>query len=155
MYKILMVRSSFYPEISDMLLNGSRAFLDSHEEEIEYNILDVPGCFEIPAAINFALDHYDGFIALGCVIRGQTSHYDIVSRECSRAIMDITTDLGIPIGFGILTTENYEQALERADPKRKNLGAKAAEACIHMLNIKNVFNEIENNDLSDNIIHDY
>ena len=108
----------------------------------------MPGAFEIPAAIRFAIaaqqvgtadSRYTGYIALGCVIRGETSHYDYVCGESARALMDLTQQFSIALGYGILTCENGEQAWARADRKRKNKGADAANACLAMIGLKRNF----------------
>ena len=98
----------------------------------------VPGVFEIPTAIKFAWDdiRFDGCVTLGCVIRGETDHYDHICREVSRALMDLSIALKIPHGLGIITCENREQAWERADIKQKNIGARAANACLRMIEIR-------------------
>ena len=83
---------------------------------------------------------YDGFIALGCVIRGETDHYDQICREASRALMDVSI-AGIPVGFGILTCGTYDQAKERADVDRKNKGAEAARACLRMIEVRRILNQ--------------
>lgn len=138
--RVLIVEAQFYPEIADEMARGVIASLD--EAGVAFDRLEVPGTFEIPAAIRFAsdatnLDHaYDGFIALGCVIRGETDHYDHICRETSRALMDLSVNQDLAIGYGILTCETMEQAGARADVARKNKGADAANACLRMMEIK-------------------
>ncbi len=141
MTKILIVRAVFYQDLADMLLAGAAAELD--KLGINYEVIDVPGCFEIPAAISMAVGthNYEAYIALGAVIKGETDHYDYVCAECARGINDLAMEYGIAIGFGVLTTQNQEQAIKRADPKQKNKGAEAAKAAFTMLNIKNKFIE--------------
>jgi 6,7-dimethyl-8-ribityllumazine synthase len=134
---ILIVQARFYDDIANMLVEGAVTTLDAAGatwEEIE-----VPGAFEIPATINWALANYDGFIALGCVIRGETTHYDYVCGESARGLQELALHKQAPIGYGILTTENREQAVVRADPKQKNKGKDAAEACLRMVEIKRRF----------------
>jgi 6,7-dimethyl-8-ribityllumazine synthase len=127
--RILIVESRYYEHIAAELLKGARAALEAAGCDVE--VLTVPGALEIPAAISIALNEgeYDGFVALGCVIRGETTHYDIVAGESARAIMDLNLE-GACIGNGILTVENEAQALARARVGEMNKGAGAAEACI-------------------------
>ena len=101
--------------------------LDIH---IDYSIHKVPGAFEIPFMISRGSDLYDGFVALGCIIKGQTYHFEIISNEVTRKLMDLSIDIDKPIGFGILTCQNKEQAKERSDPTKGNKGAEAARGCI-------------------------
>jgi 6,7-dimethyl-8-ribityllumazine synthase len=104
-------------------------------------VIEIPGAFEAPAAIAFAAQGgaYDGYVALGCVIRGETSHYDYVCGESARGLMDLAIQDGLPIGYGILTVENEAQAKERADPERRDKGGEAARACLAMLALRNRF----------------
>lgn len=134
--KILIIEARFYEHIADMLYEAAIKELGGYQIER----LQVPGAFEIPAAIKFASNSnkYDGFIALGCVIRGKTTHYDYVCNETARCIANLGLD-GLAIGFGLITVENEAQALERADFKQKNIGGKAAIACIKMMEIKNIY----------------
>ena len=137
MSEILIVNAPYYKDISDMLLEGAQKVLNTHG--MSYDILEVPGALEIPAVIAMASDAFSGFIALGCVIRGETSHYDIVAGESARAIMDLTTHKNLCIGNGILTCENSNQAIVRADPKQNNKGADAANAALALIQIKKRF----------------
>ena len=136
---ILIVESSYYEDITDALIKGASTTLEAAEQSIER--IAVPGVFEIPAAIQFAWNemYFDGCVTLGCVIRGETDHYEHICREVSRALMDISIRCNMPHGFGVLTCENREQAWERADIKQKNRGARAAEACLQMINVKTRF----------------
>lgn len=138
MAKILIVEARFYGHLNDMLIRGARAAIEAAGHEVE--VLTVPGALEIPGAIAVALesDQYDGFVAIGVVIRGETYHFEIVAGESARAIMALTMD-GIAIGNGILTVENEEQALVRADPAQKNKGGEAAEAALALLKIQERF----------------
>ncbi len=129
--KILIVISNYYEEIGNNLLKGSIAELNIHN--IEYDILYAPGCFEIPFLISKNLKKYRGFIALGCVIRGETYHFNLIANECARKIMEISNQYLKPIGFGILTCDNINQAKIRSDTKKKNKGKEAANACIKLL----------------------
>ena len=132
---ILIITSRFYPEISSSL--ESEAVNLIKEEGYDYKLIDVPGAFEIPAAIAYAAksSKYIGYIALGCVIRGETSHYDYVCNESARALMQLSID-GLSIGYGILTCENMEQAIVRASPDGLNKGKAATLACLRMIELK-------------------
>ena len=143
---VLIIEARFYPEIAEALVTGAVKTLKA--AGYKYERLEVPGVFEIPAAINIALnsgdaqaglDTYSGIIAFGCVIRGETDHYDHVCRESSRALMELTTKNILAFGFGVLTCENREQAEFRAAINGKNKGGEAAEACIRMMEIKRRF----------------
>ncbi len=133
---ILIIEARFYEEIAESLLIGTNSILESENKSVTR--VSVPGVFEIPSALQFAWDekNFDGCITLGCVIRGETDHYNHICREVSRALMDLSIKLDIPHGFGILTCENLSQARERADIKQKNIGARAAIACLRMVEIK-------------------
>ena len=131
--KILIVASNYYNEISDNLITGSTEYLS--EKKIKYEIIYAPGCFEIPILIKRNINDFKGFIGLGCVIRGETYHFEIISNECGRAIMDLSITHNKPIGFGILTCENYNQAFVRSNPNEKNKGKEAASACLQLLEI--------------------
>ena len=132
MAKFLIIEARFYDQLNDMLLDGARAALDDagHKHET----ITVPGALEVPGAIAMAAEsgRYDGFVALGVVIRGETYHFEIVSNESARGIMALTMD-GIAIGNGILTVENEAQALARASRHDKDKGGEAAKAAIAML----------------------
>ena len=129
--KVLIVISDYYKEIGKNLLKGSINELKLNN--INYDILFAPGCFEIPFLISKNIKNYKGFIALGCVIRGETYHFELIANECSRKIIDISNEHLKPIGFGILTCENIKQAKIRSDIKKKNKGKEAANACIKLL----------------------
>ncbi len=138
--QVLIVEARFYDELADEMFRGASAELAG----AEVTRWPVPGCFELPAAIRMALDggasggcpRFDGFIALGCVVRGETDHYDHICRETSRALMDLTTGEGIALGFGVLTCETYDQARVRAALDGKNKGADAARACLRMMALR-------------------
>lgn len=138
MAKFLIVEARWYDHINDMLIAGAKAALDKAGHLSE--VLTVPGSLEIPAAVAMAAEtgRYDGFVAIGVVIRGETYHFEVVSNESARGLMALTLD-GIAIGNGILTVENEAQALDRADPSRKNKGGEAATAAIRMLAIAQGF----------------
>ena len=129
--KVLIVISNYYEEIGNNLLKGSINELELNN--INYDILFAPGCFEIPFLISRNIKKYKGFIALGCVIRGETYHFELIANECARKIIDISNKHLKPIGFGILTCENIKQAKIRSDIKKKNKGKEAANACIRLL----------------------
>lgn len=138
MARILIVEARFYAHLNDMLIAGARAALEAAGHEVE--VLTVPGALEIPGAIALAAeaDLYDGFVAIGVVIRGETYHFEIVAGESARAIMALTMD-GIAIGNGILTVENEAQALVRADPAQKDKGGEAALAALALLKLREKF----------------
>ncbi len=132
MTKILIVEARYYADISDALLKSASAALKAAGAEVE--VLTVPGALEIPGAIALAsVRDYDGFVALGCVIRGETTHYEIVSNESARGLMDLTVRDKLAIGNGILTVENEDQARARTDASRvEDKGANAAKAALAM-----------------------
>lgn len=140
MAKVLIVEARFYQDIADELVKGATAHLDA--AGVAFDRIAVPGAFEIPAAIAFAhrgAAGYDGYVALGCVIRGETTHYDYVCGESARGLQDLAVREGLAIGYGILTVENGEQGWARASVDRKNKGRDAAEACLAMIAIKQRF----------------
>jgi 6,7-dimethyl-8-ribityllumazine synthase len=133
---ILIVEARFYEKIADWLFDGASKVIAGSNHGVER--ISVPGVFEIPAAVKFGWNtgKYDGVVSLGCVIRGQTDHYDHICREVSRALMDLSIHGAMPHGFGILTCENGDQAYERADVTKRDLGGKAAKACLAMIDIR-------------------
>lgn len=139
MAKFLIVEARFYDHLNDMLVAGAKAALKAKGHEVE--VITVPGALEIPGTISMAAEAqvYDGFVAIGVVIRGETYHFEIVAGESARGIMALTMD-GIAIGNGILTVENEAQAIVRADPKQKDKGGEAAIAAMALLNLQNRFN---------------
>jgi 6,7-dimethyl-8-ribityllumazine synthase len=136
---LLIVEARFYDDISDRLLEGAKRALAA--EGATFDRVIVPGALEIPAAIRLALDgaDYDGFVALGCVIRGETSHYDIVAGESARGLIDLAVQRGALIGNGILTIDDGAQARVRADPDGKDKGGAAARAALALVQIKRCF----------------
>ncbi len=138
MAKFLIVEARFYDHLNDMLVAGARAAIEDAGHACE--VITVPGALEIPGAIALAAEsgRYEGFVAIGVVIRGETYHFEIVAGESARGIMALTMD-GIAIGNGILTVENEAQALVRADPTQKDKGGEAAKAAIAMLDLKSRF----------------
>jgi 6,7-dimethyl-8-ribityllumazine synthase len=141
MKKFLIIQARFYENISDLLLDG--AVEELKKNNIQYDIIDVLGALEIAPAIAMAEKsrQYDAFVALGCVIRGETSHYDIVAGESARAISELSVHKKIAIGNGILTTENEQQAIARADKFKKNKGGFAVKACLELISIKERFHK--------------
>ncbi|HUB85260.1 MAG TPA: 6,7-dimethyl-8-ribityllumazine synthase [Rhizomicrobium sp.] len=138
---ILIVEARYYAHIADYLLDGATAALSAGGASFER--VTVPGALEIPAAILFAAKMsegagktYDGFVALGCVIRGETYHFEIVAGESARGLMDLGLHHGVCIGNGILTVENEEQALVRATPTGGDKGGDAARACLALINLR-------------------
>ncbi|MFM5895889.1 MAG: 6,7-dimethyl-8-ribityllumazine synthase [Novosphingobium sp.] len=138
MANFLIIEARFYDHLNDMLVEGARAALKAAGHKVE--AITVPGALEIPGAIALAeaSGQYEGFVAIGVVIRGETYHFEIVAGESARGIMALTMD-GFAIGNGILTVENKAQALVRADPKQKNKGGEAAEAAMALLALKEKF----------------
>lgn len=134
MARFLIVEARFYNHLNDMLIAGAKAALETAGHDVD--VLTVPGALEIPGTISMAADSgkYDGFVAIGVVIRGETYHFEIVAGESARGVMALTMD-GIAIGNGILTVENEDQALVRADPAQKNKGGEAAQAAMTLLDI--------------------
>ena len=137
--KVLVVVAPYYKEIADDLVAGATAEISASGAEFE--IVNVPGALEVPTAIGMAsrLCDFDAYVALGCVIRGETSHYDIVAENSAKALSQLGLD-GICIGNGILTVDSIEQAIERSDPKVKNKGKDVAKALISLLLIKQNYN---------------
>ncbi|MEL7129949.1 MAG: 6,7-dimethyl-8-ribityllumazine synthase [Pseudomonadota bacterium] len=137
--RVLIATSRYYDHITLELEAGAGEVLTEADAVVE--TIEVPGALEVPGVIAMAADssRYDGYIALGCVIRGETSHYDYVCSESARGLMWLTVDRRLAIGNGILTVENEDQAMARADRKRKNKGRDAAEACLKMIELRRKF----------------
>ena len=129
--KILIVSANYYKEISKNLELGASKTLK--ENGYEYEIINAPGCFEIPYLIKKNIDKFIGFISLGCIIKGDTYHFEVIANETSRKIMDLSVEFNVPIGFGILTCYDLDQAIMRSDVNQKNKGQEAALACIELL----------------------
>lgn len=138
MAKFLIVEARFYNHLNDKLVAGAKAAIKAAGHSSE--VITVPGALEIPAAIALAdsTGDYDGYVAIGVVIRGETYHFEIVAGESARGIMALSMD-GLPIGNGILTVENEEQALVRADPAQKDKGGEAAKAAVALYALKEKF----------------
>ena len=142
---VMIVEAPYYTHIAEELARGAIQALDA--AGASYERFAVPGAFEIPAAIRVAIEarghdirrRFDGYIALGCVIRGETTHYDYVCEQCARGLQDLALEYGVAIGFGVLTVENEAQALARAKVERKNKGGEAARACLAMIELRHQF----------------
>jgi|SRR6516225_1163069 len=141
---LLIVEARFYDDLADELLQGAVQVLE--RAGASYERVTVPGALEIPAAVRMALQamenetaNYDAFVVLGCVIRGETYHFNIVSDQSARAIMDLAVDHGLALGNGILTVENDDQAWARARVSEQNKGGAAAEAALAMLALRQKF----------------
>jgi 6,7-dimethyl-8-ribityllumazine synthase len=139
--RVVIVEARFYDDIQDALLEGAVAELDA--AGVGYDVISVPGALEIPSAVAIALDgamkkgrSYDGAIALGCVIRGDTIHFEVVSMESARALMDLSVARSLPLGNGIITVNDEKQAWARARVAELNKGGDAARAAIAMIRIK-------------------
>ena len=137
---ILIVEARYYEAIADEMARGAVATLEAAGAAFER--ITVPGAFEIPAAVQMAVQtgSYDGYVALGCVIRGETTHYDYVCGESARGLQDLALRHAIAIGYGILTVENEAQAWDRARVDRQDKGGGAARACLDMLSLRQRFN---------------
>ena len=142
--KVLIILSKYYEEISENLLNSAVNFLE--EKSILFDVVEVPGALEIPQVLNLQTDIsknksliYEGYIALGCVIKGETYHFEIVSNETNRCLMNVALKYSLPLGNGVITSYNYEQALKRSLEK----GKEAALACYELIKIKNYNNNVD------------
>jgi len=140
---IMIVEARFYEDLADEMLRGAERALTA--AGATYEVFSVPGAFEIPAAVQCAIramdfdpgrQRFDGYVALGCVIRGETTHYDYVCGESARALMDLSTRYSLAMGYGILTCENGDQAWARAGLNSGDKGGSAANACLHMVGLK-------------------
>ena len=134
--RVLVVEARYYAHIADELLKGATAVLA--EAGAEYDVVTVPGALEIPTAIAIGTDagNYDGAVALGCVIQGQTFHFDIVAMQSARALIDLSVARSLPVGNGILTVDTEAQALERAKSDQRNKGGEAAKAALALIRLK-------------------
>jgi len=143
---VLVIEARFYEDIADELYRGAAAELDAGG--VTHERVSVPGVFEIPAVVRMAVRsmdffagrrRFDGYVALGCVIRGETTHYDYVCSESARKLQDLACEYALALGYGILTCENGEQAWVRASVDKRNKGKDAAAACLAMLDVKRRF----------------
>jgi 6,7-dimethyl-8-ribityllumazine synthase len=139
--RMLVVEARFYDDIANALLEGATGALKT--AGVTWDVISVPGSLEVAPAIAIAVDAartqrrpYDGAVALGCVIRGETSHYDIVANESARALMELSVALRLPIGNGILTVDTDAQAWTRARPQEENKGGGAAQAALALVRLK-------------------
>lgn len=138
MARFLIVEARFYDSLNDKLVAGARRALEGEGHDVE--VVTVPGALEIPAVIAMADEsgRYDGYVAIGVIIRGETYHFEVVSNESARGVMALTLD-GMAIGNGILTVEDHAQALVRADPEQKDKGGEAAKAALALFNLRDKF----------------
>lgn len=141
---IMIVEARFYEDIADELVRGAAAALE--EAGATYERFAVPGAFEIPGAIRLAMDarrdqaaRFDGYVALGCVIRGETTHYDYICGESARGLQELVLEHKLAIGYGILTVENRDQAMERGAVDKGDKGRTAVEACLAMIGLAREF----------------
>ena len=132
--KVCIVVSNFYPKISKLLIDGAISRLRKNRIS-NFRTIIVPGTFEIPVVISNLIDKYDAFIALGCVIKGQTPHFHYLCSSVINALVNLSIESKKPIGNGILTCNNKKQADRRADPNKKNKGGEAADTVISVFNI--------------------
>jgi 6,7-dimethyl-8-ribityllumazine synthase len=134
--RVLLAISRYYKDIADELEAGAMEVLEAAGATV--SVMEVPGAFELPGVVAMSADsgRFDGAVVLGCVIRGETSHYDYVCGESARGLMDLIVQRRQAVGYGILTTENHEQAWVRADRKQKNKGKDAADACLAMIRFR-------------------
>ena len=137
-YAIVVGR--FYEDLADKLVASARAAFEEAGGEVD--VFDVPGAYELPLAAKYCADtgRYAGVVALGAVIRGETTHYDYVCEECARGLMDVQLQTGTPCGFGVLTVENMDQALARAGGGKRDTGRHAAEAVLMMRALRGTLN---------------
>ncbi len=134
---LLLVSANFYPDLSAFLLEGARK--KASAAGVETVVVEVMGALEIPAVIAFAAKQFQGFVALGCVIRGETSHYDTVAEQSAAGLQKLAIEQQLAIGNGILTVENYAQAATRANPLEGDKGGFAVEACLGLIALKQRF----------------
>ena len=143
---VMIVEARFYDEIADRMMESVVAELEA--AGVSWERFQVPGTFELPGAIRMAIGNggmsdagkaFDGYVALGCVIRGETTHYDYVCQESARGLNDLVLEHGIALGYGVLTTENGEQAMARAQRNRHDRGGAAARACLAMIALRRRF----------------
>jgi 6,7-dimethyl-8-ribityllumazine synthase len=142
---LLLVEAPYYRHIATLLREGAEKALAAGGATFE--TVQVPGAFEIPGAIGMAADaagRFDGFVALGCVIRGETSHYDHICESTADSLQRLSVEGGLPIGYGILTCENEQQALVRATPggNGRDKGGEAVRACLAMIAVKRQFSGV-------------
>jgi 6,7-dimethyl-8-ribityllumazine synthase len=142
----MIVESPYYEEINNNMVRS--VLIELEKAGATYQRFEVPGTFELPGAIRMAIEsckhspesHFDGYIALGCVIRGETTHYDYVCEESARGLNELVLKFAIALGYGVLTTENREQAIARSSRDEHDRGGAAARACLAMIELKRKFN---------------
>ena len=141
---ILILEARFYDEIADDLLKGCKAALTA--AKAHFDVITVPGILELPAAALYGMtperkagQRYDGFVALGCAVKGETDHYEHVCTQSMSGVQRVALDLKVPAGNGILTCPTWELAQDRADPKRGDAGGRAARACLRLIEVKRDF----------------
>ena len=132
--KICIIVSNFYPKISKMLIDGAVSKLKKKKIP-NFQIMSVPGTFEIPVVVSNLVDKFDGFVVLGCVIKGETSHFHYLCSSVINALTNLSIQSKKPIGNGILTCNNKKQAVNRADPNKRDKGGNAVKAIISVFNI--------------------
>ena len=135
--RVLIVEARFYNDLADEQLRGAADALTAFGAV--YEVISVPGTLEIPGVVAMAADSFDGFVALGCVIRGETHHFDIVANESARGLMDLAVQRRLAIGNGILTVEDEDQAWARARVSEGDKGGGAARACLDMITVRRRF----------------
>ena len=133
--KLAIIVSTYYTKVSEKLLKGSLKVLNDHGIKNSVKIINVPGTFEIPVTISRNIDSYDGFIALGCIIKGKTPHFNFLSRTVTNGLMNLSISSKKPIGNGIITCLNKKQAYIRSHPTKKNKGKEATIALLSVLKI--------------------
>jgi 6,7-dimethyl-8-ribityllumazine synthase len=128
--RVLVIQAPYYAEVVGGMVEGAQALLAGVGAEVE--VVDVAGAFELPAALRMALraGAHEGYLVFGCVVRGETDHYEHICREACRGVMDLSVETGAPIGFGLLTVHTLEQAVARSSPDRHNKGVEAANALL-------------------------
>lgn len=141
---ILIIEARFYDEIADALLKGATAVLTA--AQAKYDVVTVPGILELPAAALFGMtperkggQRYDGFVALGCAVKGETDHYEHVCTQAMSGVQRVALELKVPAGNGILTCPTWDLAQDRADPARGDAGGRAARACLRLIEVKREF----------------
>ena len=132
--KILIVAANYYPKITNKLIKSAEGVINKNQILKQKTII-VPGIFEIPVVISQNIDKFDGFIALGCVIKGKTPHFDLITQAVTKAVMDLSIKYKKPIGNGIITSLNMKQAIERSNLKKKNKGIESADAVMSVINL--------------------
>ena len=137
MSHLLVIEARYYKDIADSLISGVKAALDG--VKATFDVVTTSGAYELPATLNLAIQgkkKYDGFVLLGCVIRGQTTHYDQILDSIFPKVLDLSVEHNLALGMGVLTVENMEQAEYRADPTKKDYGGAAARAALRMIELK-------------------